>query len=97
LPGPYGGTSGWQCRAGRGRRFFAFVGHATISFIRAGLLCITAAMKGAQGFDGHRAGPCANHAAGQLASEGTAPARQGDQIAAALMGISPAAPASGAE
>ena len=53
---------------------------------------VTAAIKGAQGCNGHRTGPGAKRAAGQLASDRADPARQGDQIAAAISGQQPGGP-----
>ena len=51
-----------------------------------------AAMKGAQGCSGHRTGTCAYRAAGQLVSDRAVPARQGDQIAAAINEHQPGGP-----
>jgi len=61
-------------------------------FTRAGSVRVTAAMKGAQGCDGHQVGACADCAAGQLVSDRAVPARQGDQIAAAISGHQPSGP-----
>jgi hypothetical protein len=58
---------------------------------------VIAAMKGAHNWNEHQASPCAIRAAGQLVSDGAVPARQGDQIAAALTGHQPGGPANGAE
>ena len=44
----------------------------------------------------HRTGICADCAADQLVSERAVPARQGDQIAAAISGHQPGGPANGA-
>jgi hypothetical protein len=64
--------------------------------MHAGLVRVTAAMKGAQGCNGHRTGTCAGCAAGQLDSDCAVPARQGDQIAAAISGHQSGGPANGA-
>jgi hypothetical protein len=60
--------------------------------MRAGSVREVAAIKGAQGCSGHRTGTCAYRAAGQLASDRAVPARQGDQIAAAINGHQPGGP-----
>jgi hypothetical protein len=57
---------------------------------------VTAAMKVPRDVADTGPGPCADCAAGQLASDRAVPARQGDQIAAALSGHSPGGPANGA-
>lgn len=65
-------------------------------FMRAGLMRVTAAMKGAQGYSGHRTGTGTKRAAGQFVSDRAVPARQGDQIATAINGHQPGGPANGA-
>jgi hypothetical protein len=58
-------------------------------FMRAGFVRVIAAMKGAQDATDTEPAPAQNRAAGQLALDRAVPARQGDQIAAAISGHQP--------